>query len=102
MDVQVSRDNLTEVVDCELESDVKEGVRIWSIAGGKHFWNKIKRDKGSDEEMNTAKNRVEEKVRGPGKSSFLGLLRKLEIVSIVVDSYWRISIKRVMKLICIF
>lgn len=48
-------------------------MTVWSMTGRKCFRNKIKRDKGSDEEINMAKNRVEEKVRGAGKPSFPGL-----------------------------
>lgn len=48
-------------------------MTIWSMTGRKHFQNKIREDKGSDEEINMAKNRVEEKVRAPGKPRFLGL-----------------------------
>lgn len=48
-------------------------MTIWRMTDRKCFQNKIRRDKGSDEKINMAKNRVEEEVRGPGKSSFLGL-----------------------------
>lgn len=56
----------------------------------------------SDKEINMVKKRREEEVRGTGNSSLPAFLRKLEVVSIVVDSYQWISIKRVMKLTCIF